>query len=75
VPRVATVNGTAIFVYFRDHSPPHFHATTGGSEALIVIGALVVLESTLAPSTLAIVLAWAADHRADLTAAWNRCNP
>jgi hypothetical protein len=73
MPRVAQVGGVALYIYFADHNPPHFHALEAGSEALITIRDCTVLRGSV-PS-LAAVIAWANAHREILVAAWNRCNP
>lgn len=72
-PRVETVEGVSINVYFADHNPPHFHARQAGDEALIGIRDLTVIQGGV--SSLKSVLAWAAANRATLIAEWNRCNP
>lgn len=32
MPVIATVAGVKIYMYFRDHNPPHFHAKDNGDE-------------------------------------------
>jgi hypothetical protein len=43
VPRLSEFYGIAIYMYFADHNPPHFHASYAEYEALIRIdnGAIV----------------------------------
>ena len=36
--------GIKVCIYWRDHMPPHFHAFYGGSEILVSIEELEVLE-------------------------------
>jgi hypothetical protein len=33
MPRIAKFYGIAIYMYFRDHAPPHFHAIYGRYDA------------------------------------------
>ena len=33
-PAIATIAGVSIYMYFKDHNPPHFHAKEGGDEAV-----------------------------------------
>lgn len=73
MPRVAEVDGAAIYIYFADHNPPHFHAIEAEHEALIEIATLAVLRGSV-PSMRA-VRRWAEANRATLEAAWARCNP
>ena len=35
MPRISFFYGIAIYMYFRDHAPPHFHAQYAGEEAVI----------------------------------------
>jgi hypothetical protein len=37
MPRISAFYGIVIYIYWRDHAPPHFHAESGDREALIVI--------------------------------------
>jgi hypothetical protein len=37
MPRVSEFYGIAIYLYYRDHVPPHFHAIYGEFEAEIEI--------------------------------------
>ena len=44
VPRISDFYGIAIYMDYRDHAPPHFHAIYGESEATISIETAEVLE-------------------------------
>lgn len=55
-----------------DHAPPHFHAEYSEREVLVVIETLEVLRGSLPRRALALVLEWAAAHRAELRADWDR---
>ena len=57
-------------VLLQDHDPAHFHAVYGEHEALIEIDSLAVLRGELPRRGLALVLEWAALHRAELRANW-----
>lgn len=37
MPRLASFDGVDIYMYFKDHAPPHVHAFHGDDEALVVI--------------------------------------
>ena len=37
MPKISEFFGIAIYVYWRDHGPPHFHAVYAGDEAAITI--------------------------------------
>ena len=54
------------------HAPAHFHAEYSGQEALVTIETLEVLRGRLPRRALALVLEWAAVHRDELRADWER---
>jgi hypothetical protein len=47
VPRISDFYGIAIYMYYRDHAPRHFHAIYGESEATISIETAEMLEGRL----------------------------
>ena len=59
-------------MYVREHGPPHFHAVYGDAEATIQIATLQVLQGELPRRAMALVLEWAAAHRSELAADWER---
>jgi len=59
-------------MYFEDHHPAHFHASYAGEEVLIRVDTLEVLAGSIPRRALALVLEWAALHRAALAADWER---
>ena len=73
VPTISVFYGIVIRMFFRDHSPPHFHAEYAGHSAAIAIDSLEVLAGSLPGRTLAMVLEWASLHRAELRADWEQC--
>lgn len=64
--------GIVIWIYYNDHQPPHFHATYGGDEVLIVIGTGDVYQGHLSRRALRLVQEWEELHRAALLANWLR---
>lgn len=61
-------------MYIRgEHNPPHFHALYAEHEALIDIQTLEVIGGDLPRRALAMVLEWAAEHRAELMEDWSLC--
>jgi len=61
-----------IFIWFRDHEPPHFHAVYGEFEAALRIDTLEVVAGSLPRRTHALVLEWASLHRTELADDWER---
>lgn len=74
MPTVSAFFGIAIQIFWRDHGPPHFHATYGEHEAVIDIRELRVARGELPRRALAMVLEWAALHREALLEDWNLCS-
>ena len=72
MPEISRFFGIVIRMYFNDHSPAHFHAEYGEHEALIDMDTLSVLRGELPRRALALVLEWAAFHRQELRADWER---
>ncbi|MBI4905493.1 MAG: DUF4160 domain-containing protein [Acidobacteria bacterium] len=72
MPEVARFFGIVVRMYFRDHGPAHFHAEYGEYEALVEIETLAILRGELPRRALALVLEWAALHRQELKADWER---
>src|SRR6188768_677327 len=73
VPEISRFFGIVIQMFWTDHAPPHFHALYGSHEALIAIRTLTVIRGSLPPRVLGLTLEWAALHRLELMANWQRC--
>jgi hypothetical protein len=72
VPEVSRFYGIVITIYHNDHPPPHFHARYAGTKAKFAIDDLRVLEGSVPPRVRSMVLEWAAQHREELRANWDR---
>ncbi len=70
MPRISAFYGIAIYMYYRDHAPPHFHAIYGDFEAAMAIETAEVLEGRLPPRARSLVSEWATAHRDELRRAW-----
>jgi len=70
VPEISRFFGLVIKMFYNDHLPAHFHAEYGEDEALIEIDTLAVYRGDLPRRALALVLEWAALHRAELKQDW-----
>ena len=72
MPRISEFYGIVIYMYYSDHSPPHFHAQYGSSEAAVVIRSGEVLKGHLPSRALELVREWAAQHELELQDNWMR---
>ena len=70
MPEICRFLGIVITMYFNDHNPPHFHARYQDYRALIATESLQLLEGTLPPRVLGLVIEWAKLHQAELSANW-----
>lgn len=70
MPRLSAFYGLVIYMYWRDHPPPHFHAEYADQEALIVIGTGHVYAGSLPPRALRLVRQWRRLHLDELLYAW-----
>ena len=71
MPRISEFYGIAIYMYYEDHPPPHFHAIYGEFEAVVGIQAEDVLHGSLPRRALNLVMDWTELHRDELLANWD----
>ena len=70
MPEISRFFGIIIAMFFDDHNPPHFHARYGNDNAVIKITDLTVLEGSLQPRALGLVIEWAAIHKDEILRDW-----
>ena len=71
MPEISRFYGIAIYIYFDDHAPPHFHAMYGGREAVFDIETAAVIRGRLSARAEKLVKEWAMSRKPELRAAWN----
>ena len=72
MPRISQFLGIIISMYYDDHAPPHFHVTYAEYRAKVDIGTLELQDGQLPRRVFPLVLEWAALHRSELWADWER---
>lgn len=72
MPQISRFFGISITMYFRDHSPPHFHARYAEHKAEINMKTLAITKGSLPPRQLNLVRRWATLHQTELLANWKR---
>ena len=72
MPEICRFFGVVIQMYFRERHAPHFHVRYGERRASIDIKTLGITSGSLPPRVLGFVTEWAALHRGDLDANWER---
>lgn len=73
MPVLSKFYGIVIRMLFDRALPARFHAFYQGEEAVVQIFPLHVISGALPPAVTDRVLVWAAAHRAELLADWQRC--
>jgi hypothetical protein len=70
MPLVSEFYGIKIYMYWSEHTPPHFHAEYAGQKALIDIENSVIMKGVLPFKQAKLVLAWCELHKNELTVNW-----
>ena len=71
MPELSRFLGIAIFMYFDDHNPPHFHVRYNDFRAVISINDLLLIEGKLPARVLGLVMEWAELHKKELLENWD----
>ena len=74
VPRISAFYGIVIYMYIRDHGPPHLHAWASDQRAVIDIRTGSITLGSLRSRQAGLVRAWVDLHRDELLAAWDRAS-
>ncbi len=70
MPRISSFFGIVIWLYWKDHSPPHFHAEYNEHEVLIKIEDLSIYSGSLPSRAYGLVMEWASQHQTELMENW-----
>jgi len=71
LPEISRFYGIVIAMFFNEHAPPHFHARYGDDKIAVEIETLKVLEGSIAPRALGLVMEWASQHKGELMHDWD----
>lgn len=71
MPAISEFRGISIYMYYNDHTPPHFHALYGKYEVLIKITPVGVLKGEFPQKALGLVIEWAHMHQEELMRNWD----
>jgi hypothetical protein len=71
MPCISQFYGISIYLYYRDHAPPHFHAIYADYDAEIDIATAALLDGTLPRKARNLVMEWAELHRDELQHNWD----
>jgi len=71
MPEISRFLGVVIRMYYRDHAPPHFHATYGDYEITVEIESGVT-DGKFPRRAMTAVLDWFELHQEELRENWER---
>jgi hypothetical protein len=74
VPRLSAFYGIVIYMYIRDHGPPHVHAWAVGRRAVVDIRTGAITAGSLSARQAGLVRDWVELHRGELVEAWQRAS-
>ncbi len=73
MPEISRFLGISIRIFYRDRSPPHFHAVYGEYEVVVFL-ATGAVEGTFPKRALRHVLEWFEAHEQELLEDWHRAS-
>ncbi len=71
MPIISTFYGIIIYMFWRDHNPPHFHAKYGEYEVVVEIETGKI-EGTMPKRALQMIQEWREFHKAELIDNWKK---
>lgn len=75
MPCIKIIDSIKVYIYARDHNPPHFHAIVAENEELIEIKTLKTYSGKIPVKYRKKVQAWASKHKDFLLQKWKEFNP
>ncbi len=70
MPEICRFYGIIIYMFVKDHAPPHFHAKYAEHRALINIDTGELIDGSLPRRALRLVQDWTELHREELNKNW-----
>ena len=70
VPRLSYFYGISIYMYPRDHNPPHFHAIYGEFSAVVLVATGEIISGGLPRRAERLVSEWLRVHTNEIYQAW-----
>lgn len=72
MPEICRFLGIVIAMYYSDHAPPHFHVRYTHHRASFALDPLRLMDGSLPPRVLGLVVEWASLHAVELREDWER---
>lgn len=70
MPTISMFRGIKVYINYKDHMPPHFHAQYGEDQVIVSINDIDVIDGKLPKKQLQMLLGWAAFHQSELLENW-----
>ena len=70
MPTICMFRGIKIYINWREHQPPHFHAKYGDDEVIVGIQDAEVIDGSIPNKQLKLLLGWAGLHHDELMDNW-----
>ena len=71
MPIISRFFGIVIFMFWRDHAPPHFHAKYGDDEIIVEIESGSI-TGTMSKRAISMIQDWRTLHQVELLENWKR---
>ena len=71
MPIISRFFGIVIFMFWRDHAPPHFHAKYGDDEIIVEIESGAI-TGTMSKRAISMIHDWRTLHQVELLENWKR---
>ncbi len=75
MPCIKRIDSIKIYIYRRDHNPPHFHVKYAEYEELITIKDLETYSGKVPKKERKKVIKWSLKHQEYLMSKWDEFNP
>jgi hypothetical protein len=75
MPLIKLIGSIKVYMYLRDHNPPHFHIIYAEYEELIELRSLATYSGGVPGKQRRQVVEWAREHMDYLLAKWEEFNP
>jgi hypothetical protein len=72
MPELSRFYGIVIYMYYKEHNPPHFHINYNEFEAVFSMNEEAIIEGFIPSKQLRLILAWYELHSSELFENWEK---
>lgn len=70
MPEICRFLGIIIMIFYKDHTPPHFHARYSDKAGIFSIQDLKMIDGNLPARVISLITEWAEMHKSELIIDW-----